>query len=115
MNKDFKHHYEVIDFKLRRYLNNGSDRTLISNPSIPSRRDFINLIFEGKLPIRIYFDEGCKKMIADMMYTKQALDGAKDKHIVTDKDTGDKYQKYGHFGDLIEYQAVELFKNFYNG
>ena len=54
-------------------------------------------------------------MIADMMYVKQALDGGKDKHIVTDKDTGDKYQKYGHFSDLIDYQCVELFKNFYNG
>jgi len=115
MNKDFKHHYEVIEFKLRKYLNNVSDRTLISNPSVPGRRDFMNLIFEGKLPIQIYFDENCKKMIADMMYTKQALDGGKDKHIVTDKDSGDKYQKYGHFGDLIEYQVVELFKNFYNG
>lgn len=115
MNKDFKHHYEIIDFKLRRYLNNKSDKTLFSNPSIIKRRDFINLIFENKLPIRIYFDESCKKMIADMMYTKQALDGGKDKHIVTDKDSGEKYQKYGHFGDLIEYQIVELFKNYYNG
>ena len=115
MNKDFKHHYEVIEFKLRKYLSNNSDRTLISNPSITGRRDFINLIFEDKLPIRIYFDESCKKMIADMMYVKQALDGGKDKHIVTDKDTGDKYQKYGHFSDLIDYQCVELFKNFYNG
>lgn len=115
MNKDFKHHYEVIEFKLRKYLSNNSDRTLISNPSIAGRRDFINLIFEDKLPIKIYFDESCKKMIADMMYVKQALDGGKDKHIVTDKDSGDKYQKYGHFSDLIDYQCVELFKNFYNG
>ena len=115
MNKDFKHHYEVIDFKLRKYMNNGSDRTLISNPSVVRCRDFINLIFEDKLPVRIYFDESCKKMIADMMYTKQALDGTKDKHIVTDKDTGDKYQKYGHFTDLLTYKCVELFKNFYNG
>jgi hypothetical protein len=49
------------------------------------------------------------------MYTKQALDGGKDKHIVTDKDSGEKYQKYGHFGDLIEYELVELFKAYYNG
>jgi hypothetical protein len=49
------------------------------------------------------------------MYCKQALDGGKDKHIVTDKETGDKYQKYGHFGDLFEYMAVELFKTYYNG
>ena len=115
MNKDFKHHYEIVEFKLRKYLNNGSDRTLISNPSIVKRRDFINLIFEEKLPIRIYIDESCRKMIADLMYTKQALDGLKDKHIVTDKDSGEKYQKYGHFGDNLEYMCVELFKNYYNG
>jgi hypothetical protein len=115
MNKDFKHHYEIVAFKLRRYLNNGSDRTLFSNPSLVKRRDFINLIFEEKLPIRVYIDESCKKMIADLMYTKQALDGGKDKHIVTDKDSGEKYQKYGHFGDNFEYFAVEIFKNYYNG
>jgi hypothetical protein len=115
MNKDFKHHYEVIEFKLRRYLVNGSDRTLINNPRLTTRRDFVNLIFENKLPIRIGVDERCKKIIADLMYTKQALDGGKDKHIVTDKDSGEKYQKYGHFGDLIEYELVELFKAYYNG
>jgi hypothetical protein len=115
MNKDFKHHYEIVEYKLRKYLNNGSDRTLFSNPSLVKRRDFMNMIFEGKLPIRLYVDESCKKIIADLMYTKQALDGGKDKHIVTDKDSGEKYQKYGHFGDLIEYMNVELFKNYYNG
>ncbi len=115
LNKDFSHHYEIIAFKLRRYLNNSSDRTLISNPSVVTRRDFMNKIFEDKLPIKIIIDESCHYLIADLMYCKQALDGGKDKHIVTDKETGDKYQKYGHFGDLLEYQAVELFKNYYNG
>ncbi len=115
LNKDFSHHYEIIAFKLRRYLNNISDRTLISNPSVVTRRDFMNKIFEDKLPIKITIDESCHYLIADLMYCKQALDGGKDKHIVTDKETGDKYQKYGHFGDLTEYMAVELFKNYYNG
>jgi hypothetical protein len=115
MNKDFKHHYEIVAFKLRKYLNNDSDRTLFSNPSLIKRRDFVNLLFEEKLPIRVYIDESCKKMIGDLMYTKQALDGGKDKHIVTDKDSGEKYQKYGHFGDNMEYLLVELFKNYYNG
>jgi hypothetical protein len=50
-----------------------------------------------------------------MMYCKQALDGGKDKHIVTDKETGDKYQKYGHMADALEYLGVELFKTYYNG
>jgi phage terminase large subunit len=115
MNKDFSHHYQVIDYKLRRFLVNGSDRTLISNPSVTLRRDFVNKIFEGKLPIKIVIDESCHYLISDLMYCKQGLDGGKDKHIVTDKETGDKYQKYGHFGDLFEYMAVELFKTYYNG
>lgn len=115
MNKDFSHHYEVIEFKLRKYLVNGSDRTLISNPSVVLRRDFINRMFEDKLPIRVVIDESCHYLINDLMYCKQALDGGKDKHIVNDKETGEKYQKYGHFGDLFEYEAVELFKNYYNG
>lgn len=115
MNKDFSHHYEIIAYKLRRYLINDSDRTLVSNPSVVLRRDFINKIFEGKLPIKVVIDESCHYLISDLMYCKQALDGGKDKHVVTDKESGDKYQKYGHFGDLFEYMAVELFKTYYNG
>jgi len=115
MNKDFSHHYEVIEFKLRKYLFNGSDRTLIANPSVVLRRDFVNRMFEGKLPINVIIDKRCVHLINDLMYCKQGIDGGKDKHIVTDPDSGEKYQKYGHFGDLFEYEAVELFKNFYNG
>jgi hypothetical protein len=115
MNKDFSHHYEIIAYKLRRYLINDSDRTLVSNPSVVLRRDFINKIFECKLPIQVVIDESCHYLISDLMYCKQALDGGKDKHVVTDRETGDKYQKYGHFGDLFEYMAVELFKTYYNG
>jgi hypothetical protein len=115
MSKDFKHHYEIIEFKLGKYLINNSDRTLRNNPSVVLRRDFMNKIFEAKLPIRFVADESCHYIISDLMYCKQALDGGKDKHIVTDKETGDKYQKYGHFGDLIEYCGVELFKDYYNG
>ena len=113
MNKEFKHHYQVVEYKLRRYLISGSDRTAIKNPLILKRRDFINRIFEEKLPIRIIISDKCKKMIADYMYVKQALDGTKDKHIVTDKETGERYQKYGHFSDNADYLLVEAFKNYY--
>jgi hypothetical protein len=113
MNKDFRHHYEIVEFKLRRYLVAKSDRTVTRNPPLVKRRDFINRIFENKLPIRIRIDEGCKKMIADMLYVKQAIDGGKDKHIVTDKVTGDKYQKYGHLSDGLDYLIVEAFNNYY--
>ena len=113
MNKNFKHHYEIIDFKLRKYLNNKSDRSLRSNPSVIGRRDFLNKILEEKLPIRVLIDESMKYTIADMLYCKQALDGGKDKSIVTDKETKEKYQKYGHFLDNFEYLIVELFRNYY--
>lgn len=115
MNRDFKHHYEIVEFKLRKYLVNNSDRTMIKNPSVVKRRDFVNTIFEGKLPIVIMIDESCKYLIADLMYLKQAIDGNKDKHIVTDKETGEKYQKYGHLSDGMDYILVELFKSYYNG
>jgi hypothetical protein len=115
MNRDFKHHYEIIAFKLKKYLINGSDRTMRKNPSIVKRRDFVNLIFEDKLPIRITINESCKYLIADLMYLKQGLDGTKDKHIVSDKETGEKYQKYGHLSDGMDYILTELFKSYYNG
>jgi len=49
------------------------------------------------------------------MYLKQALDGTKDKHIVTDKETQERYQKYGHLSDGMDYLLTELFKSYYNG
>lgn len=113
MNKDFKHHYEIVEFKLRRYLVAKSDRTVVRNAPVVKRRDFINKIFENKLPLRIRIDESCKRMIADLLYVKQGIDGGKDKHIVTDKVTGDKYQKYGHFGDNLEYVLTEAFHNYF--
>ncbi|MCK9281543.1 MAG: hypothetical protein M0P71_13035 [Melioribacteraceae bacterium] len=113
MNKEFKHHYQIVEYKLRHYLVSGSNRTATHNPLILKRRDFINKIFEDKLPIRIRFDERCKHMINDMMFCKQAVDGTKDKHIVTDRLTGDKYQKWGHMSDNLEYMIVEAFKNYY--
>jgi hypothetical protein len=113
MNKDFKHHYEIVEFKLRRYLVAKSDRTVVRNAPVVKRRDFINKIFENKLPIRIRIDEDCKKMIADMLYVKQAIDGGKDKHIVTDKVTGDRYQKYGHLSDGADYLITEAFNNYF--
>ncbi|MEN6568995.1 MAG: terminase family protein [Rikenellaceae bacterium] len=115
LNKDFQHHYEIVEYKLSGYISNSSDRTLTVNPLVTKRRDFINRLFENKLPVRFIIDESCHYLIADMMYCKQGPDGGKDKHIVTDKETGDKYQKYGHMADALEYMAVELFEKYYNG
>jgi len=115
ISKQFKHHYEIVEAKLKPFLNNASDRTLRVNPSVVGRRDFVNRILEDKLPIRMSISESCNYLIADLMYCKQVLDGGKDKHIITDKESGDKYQKYGHLGDSMEYLLVEMFKNYFYG
>lgn len=115
MNRDFRHHYEIISYKLKKYLMNNSDRTTTHNPSVVKRRDFVNMIFEGKLPIKIMINESCKHLISDCMYLKQAIDGTKDKSIVKDIETGERYQKYGHLSDGMDYLLTELFKAYYNG
>lgn len=115
MNKEYKHHYQIVESVLRPYLVNGSDRTAASNPSVSRRRDFINAIFEEKFPIRIMIDESCKYLIADLMFLKQGKDGDKDKQIVTDPETKDKYQKYGHLSDGMDYILTSLFTDYYDG
>jgi len=113
MNKDFHHHYEIIEAKLEKYLVNDSNRALRSNPSLVRRRDFVNKLFEDKMPVRVLIDPRCKLLISDLMYCKQAIDGGKDKHIVTDPDTKEKYQKYGHLGDTFEYLVVQLLQDYF--
>ena len=103
---DFRHHYEVVQYKLAKYLVNTSDRTLWVNPSLVLSRDFINKVFENKLPIKVTINEDCHYTINDYMYVKQAIDGTKDKHVVTDKETGEKYQKYGHMSDCFVGETV---------
>jgi hypothetical protein len=113
MSKEFKHHYEIIEFKLKKYLNNYSDCVVRSNPSCIQRRDFANKLFEDKLPVRVEIGENCHHLVADLMYCKQGIDGAKNKDLYTDPDTKEKYQKYGHLGDTFEYLIVELLKTYF--
>lgn len=113
MSKEFKHHYQIVEYKLKKYLSGSADRTAHRNPPVVKRRDFINKIFEEKLPIRIIFDERCKYMIGDMLYCRQAPDGLKDKKIVTNKETGEKYQERGHLSDGMEYFITQAFINYF--
>ncbi len=114
INKEIKSHIHALDKYLRPMISNNSKRIPMYNPTNDSRREFINRIFENKLPLRILIDEKCKTMIADLNYTKQdQINGGKDKHIVTDPETKEKYQKYGHTGDGMEYFICECFKSYF--
>lgn len=88
--------YEIVERVLRRWLNNGSDRTQRRNPPVLQRRDFINNMLEGKTAYRILIDEGCKNSIVDLTYVKQDKNGLKWKETAKDDVTGQTFEKYGH-------------------
>jgi hypothetical protein len=97
----------VID-NLRQYK--PSNRVLSSNPSVIMRGNWINTIFEkeiGKLKITI--GDNCKKTIEDLVKLKEAADGTKLKELETDAKTHVRFQKYGHFTDLLDYIMCSAF------
>jgi hypothetical protein len=113
LSKDTKHHYQVIEKALRKKLVNGSNRVLRSNPSHIGKREFVNKIFENKLPIRLNISDICSKLLADLTYIKQDVDGRKKKEIETNKDTGERYEKWGHLSDCLDYKVVSIFNKYY--
>lgn len=114
MNREYKNQFQIIEKMLYPLMNQNSMRVPLSNMPNINRRDFINRAFEGKLPFEIEIDEACKYMISDLTYTKQdSITGLKDKHIVKDSETGEQYQKYGHFTDGAEYFICEAFKDYF--
>ncbi|KKN10219.1 hypothetical protein LCGC14_1038750 [marine sediment metagenome] len=91
-----KNDYTIIQETLIDYIGAKSNRVLYKAYPVVNRRDFINDIFDEIFDIRIIVDKGCKKMIADFEYLKEDADGKKLKTRVTDPDTKQTYEKYGH-------------------
>ena len=114
LSKNERHHYEVIQRVLARKLNNGSNRVSRRNPPLIARREFANKIFEGKLPIDFYVSSKCTELIKDFTYLKQDIDGGKKKEVTTDKETGERYQKYGHLSDCFDYKITSMFSNYFS-
>jgi hypothetical protein len=106
--------YDYIREALREYLNNMSDKVPRKAPAIIKRRDFVNNVLDEKFPIKIVVDIGCKKMIGDLEYTKEDVDGRKLKQVVTNPDTGQRYEKYGHTGDALDYMITVAFSGYYD-
>ena len=88
--------YEIAARTLRRWLNNGSDRTDRRNPPVLQRRDFINNVLEGKTRWRVVIDESCKNTVVDLTYLKQDPNGLKWKEKGKDEVSGQTFEKYGH-------------------
>lgn len=74
------------------------------------RGNWINTILEKEIGgIKITIGENCKKMINDLVLLKEAADGTKLKEMETDPKTKVRYQKVGHFSDLLDYLLVSAF------
>jgi hypothetical protein len=114
VSREYRHHYQVIDKMFKKKTTNMSNRVLRRNPPLIKRREFINKIFENKLPIRLLIGNNCPKLMADLTYIKQDIDGGKKKEITTNKDTGERFQKWGHLSDTMDYFLCAAFKTYFD-
>lgn len=85
-----------------------------SAPSVSQSGSFINEIFESNyLGWKIFVDKRCVKSIEDMNMCIEAADGSILKKRITDKITGQSYEKYGHFVDCSRYFITTVLKEEY--
>lgn len=102
--KDKIHNWNSLEKVLQKYLNPNSNCVLRSHPGIISSKNFINKIFLEKFPFRIVIDKyKCPNLIGDLEFLKTDKDGKKLIEHVTDKETHEVYEKYGHTSDAMRY------------
>jgi hypothetical protein len=81
-------------------------------PGVASTGDFINAIYEGKVPgVEILVSEYCKESINDYIETKQDKDGGILKKRITDPKTKQSYEPHGHMSDTKRYFLCKVFDN----
>lgn len=97
-----RHEYDIIFTELRPMLSAGYDRVIpFAHPT--KRRDLLNNIFLGKLPVRLLISQDCYQTKNEYVRTKQGTDGLKWKQYEVDRVTLQRYQVVGHISDASEY------------
>jgi len=77
-------------------------RVLKSNPSVVMRGNWINTVMENEIGgLRIEINKSCTNTINDLILTKEAPDGTKNKEMETNATTKVRFQKVGHFSDCF--------------
>ncbi len=113
--------FDTVREILTPYISSSSDKVPKKNKNVLNRRDFVDRVLELKLKVPygnveytvvLIIDPSCKNLIADMQWLKEGLDG-KLKEKEKDPDTGEKYEKYGHTSDALEYLICELLDDYY--
>jgi len=100
--------YDVIRRILAKYIHSTSDRVIV-NDRVVKRKEFMNKVNYGSLPIDFTMSPKCVKLVADFEFVKEGPDGKKLK--TKDKDGN---EKYGHTSDETEYVFTSLFEQYYN-
>lgn len=103
--------YDVIKRKLHRFIGNTSNRVIVNEPVV-QRKEFMNKILYGSVPIDYTISPKCINTIKDCEYLQEAADGGKLKKEAVD-DSGVRYQKYGHCADHDEYFFTSCFNKYY--
>lgn len=81
-------------------------------PGVALTGDFINAIYEGKVPsIDLTISEYCKESISDYIETKQDKDGGILKKRITDPKTKQSYEAHGHLSDTKRYFLCKVFED----
>jgi hypothetical protein len=121
--------YTIIFALLKQFR--PTDRVPKLNPPIVPSAGFINSIFEAgtakyfEAGTAKYFEAGtakykgleiiigdhCKKMIEDLLYQLEDSDDTALKKRVTDSQTGQTYEQYGHYNDLFRYACCTIFRD----
>lgn len=85
-----------------------------SAPSVSQSGAFINEILESNyLGWKIFIDKNCRKSIEDYQMCVEAMDGTILKKRITDKQSGQSYEKYGHQTDVFRYVTTTILKDEY--
>jgi hypothetical protein len=103
--------YSIIKRELAKYK--PQMRVGTKAPSVVMSTNFLNSILDDSENIKINIDFSCKKMINDLLYLKQDSSGGKLIQYEKHPQTGTRYEKYGHFFDLLRYHLVNTFAREY--
>ena len=103
--------YTIIKDHLSTPTLRVSTKLLTKQPPQANRLEFINKLFEGYDGWRIFIYLRCRKLTEDLIYQQKNQDGTKAKPKVTDPKTKQKYEKYGHLSDCLDYFVCLFIKD----
>jgi len=90
------------------------DRVGKSAPSVGQSASFINEIYESNYAgWEIRISNKCRKSIEDYTMVKEDAEGKMLKKRETNKETGQSYERYGHFSDCKRYFITTILADLY--